>query len=149
MMCLSTLTMQAQTNNDYIDIGLPSGTKWKSTNESGYFDYNRANSTFAGKIPEKWQWQELISKCDWIWTNGGYKVVGDNGNSIFFPENGFIDGVGNLSWTDCGYYWTSTFSHYDHSTADSYAWRFAFSWNDLDWDTYPTNCSFSVRLVKH
>ncbi len=54
---------------------------------------------------------ELLTKCDWVETykNGhkGFKVIGDNGNSIFLPytgyyENSTLEGLGSL-----GYYWGS------------------------------------------
>ena len=38
MMCLLALTMSAQ---DYVDLGLPSGTKWKKANEEGMVTHVR------------------------------------------------------------------------------------------------------------
>lgn len=44
-------------------------------------------------MPTKEEINELIAKCDWVWTaeNGikGYKVFGDNGNYIFLPAAGY------------------------------------------------------------
>ena len=41
----------------------------------------------------------LINNCTWEWTQiegiNGYKIMGENGNSIFIPSSGFIDHWGN------------------------------------------------------
>ena len=41
----------------YVDLGLPSGTKWKSTNEiggnNGFYTYDEAISAFGDKLPTK------------------------------------------------------------------------------------------------
>ena len=63
------------------------------------------------RIPTKEERDELYEYCNWEWTtkNGveGYKVTSkQNGNSIFLPLAGCIDG----DWTNTayGFYWTST-----------------------------------------
>lgn len=44
-------------------------------------------------MPDKEDFEELISTCKWSWTTykgcNGYKVTGPNGHSIFFPAVGF------------------------------------------------------------
>jgi len=49
------------------------------------------------RIPTDAEWAELREQCVWIWTtqNGvnGYKVRAANGNSIFLPAGGYMDGV--------------------------------------------------------
>ena len=54
-------------NGDYVDLGLSSGTKWKTTNEENsanaehdYFTYDEAMSRFGDKLPSKDQCIELI-----------------------------------------------------------------------------------------
>jgi hypothetical protein len=37
-LAISTITMMAQ----YVDLGLPSGTRWKATHEMGYYTYYEA-----------------------------------------------------------------------------------------------------------
>ena len=133
----------------YIDLGLPSGTKWKDKNEIGFFNYDQAMSKFGNKVPAKWQWQELISNCEWIWTNGGYKVVGRNGNSIFLPAKGMINDEGNLRYSDCGYYWSSTIhENWKDRWGYNLVWRLGFSWNEIDMDSYVDSYGRSVRLVQ-
>lgn len=97
LMCVMAISASAQ----YVDLGLPSGTKWKATNESGFYTYLQAKANFGNSIPSKTQWEELIDYCSWEWTGRGYKVVGPNNRSIFLPADGLFyynhneyDGVG-------------------------------------------------------
>ena len=56
-MCLMALTMNAQ---QYVDLGLPSGTLWKAENEiAGHYTYEEAVVKFESKLPTKEQWEEL------------------------------------------------------------------------------------------
>ena len=64
------------------------------------------------RMPTDEEWTELLKQCTWEWTsqNGvnGQKVTGPNGNSIFLPATGTIDGttikhVGSEAW-----YWSSS-----------------------------------------
>ena len=99
----------------YVDLGLPSGTKWNSSNETtgssgGLYTYEEAVSAFGDKLPTKEQCEELKNNCTWEWqNNGGYKITGINGNSIILPAAGcrYCGGdVGDVgSW---GFYWSST-----------------------------------------
>ena len=110
LMCLLALSAMAQ---DYVDLGLPSGTLWKRQNESGFYTYEEALNRFGNKLPERHHFVELKNECTWIWMNDyGYKVVGPNGNSITLPAAGYrhcggvvidVIDVGTL-----GYYWSST-----------------------------------------
>ncbi|MBO4774011.1 MAG: hypothetical protein J5516_04475, partial [Bacteroidales bacterium] len=46
----------------FADLGLPSGTKWKATNEGdGYYTYDEAAKKFGKKVPTKAQFEELVS----------------------------------------------------------------------------------------
>lgn len=71
---------------EFIDLGLPSGTKWANLDSDVRYDcgcYNRYTEEVEG-IPTKEQWKELRKECEWIWNDGfGYKVVGPNKNYIF------------------------------------------------------------------
>lgn len=76
----------------YVDLGLPSGTKWQNSNQGGdmgRYTYNEAMKKFGDRLPTKKQLEELLYKCKWYWKRDGYKVVGPNGNSIFLPAAGF------------------------------------------------------------
>ena len=96
----------------YIDLGLPSGTKWYAKNEGGdsaRYTYDDAVSKFGNKLPTKEQLEELKNQCTWTWTGNGYKVVGPNGNSIYLPAAGYRSCLGNVGFVGSyGNYWSST-----------------------------------------
>lgn len=82
---ISSVQIQKPSARDYVDLGLPSGTLWKKSNEDKKYDYNSALNKFGNQLPQWWQCEELISHCTWVETDQGYKVVGINGNFIFLP----------------------------------------------------------------
>lgn len=105
IMSFMTFTSYAQ----YVDLGLPSGTKWKKQNESGFYKYEEAVEKFGNKLPTKKQLEELKNYCTWVWTGKGYEVTGPNGNYIYFPANGSRDFVGDVyDVGKNGFYWSST-----------------------------------------
>lgn len=75
------------------------------------YDAARANWGSTWRMPTKSEFEELLNKCKWTWTTSGgkkgYKIVGPNGNSIFFPS------AGSRLWSSLytagarGYYWSS------------------------------------------
>lgn len=93
----------------YVDLGLPSGTLWKTYNENGFFSYYDAVNRFGTKLPTRNQFDELIENCTWSWNGSGYKITGPNGNFIVLPaagsrtkNKGDVEGVGST-----GTYWSS------------------------------------------
>ena len=91
----------------FIDLGLPSGTKWADRNLEGYFTFEDACKMGA---PSAVQMAELYEECEWKWDKEkkGYLVTGPNGNSIFLPAAGYVgggeaEGVGTEGnyWTKC------------------------------------------------
>jgi hypothetical protein len=127
----------------YVDLGLSSGTCWKETNESGFYNYDNAVSKFGNKLPTKEQLEELKNECEWTWTGNSYKVTGPNGESIMLPVagyrhcNGDVRGVGTY-----GYYWSSTANDSD------FAWIFLFDSSEVRMYDYPRCGGRSVRLVQ-
>lgn len=127
----------------YVDLGLPSGTWWRNENESGeFYSYDDAILCFGNNLPSLDQLKELKERCIWDWKGNGYDVVGPNGNSVFFPADG---------WDFCrchimyfgkfGIYWSST-------SCDSVnAWHLVFGPEGIDINK-DTRCrGLSVRLV--
>ena len=140
--CLMAFALNAQ---EYVDLGLPSGTLWKSKNENGFF-YNHSSAVldYGDNLPSKEQFKELADNCEWTWQNNGYKVTGPNGQSIFMPAEGFRDCNGELDQSgQYGSYWASSIASLDRAFA-----LFFTSTNMGVGD--PEKCSGrSVRLVKN
>lgn len=135
-------------NPSYVDLGLPSGTLWKSENEENnkYYTYGAAVRNFGDKLPTKAQFYELKNNCTWTWTGEGVKIVGPNGNFIYLPALGWkycmnhhlpAPGIGNV-----GSYWSST-----PDMSDT-AWSLDFSSNRLRTVSSWRCNQQAVRLVK-
>lgn len=112
--------------HEYVNLGLPSGNCWATTNYGadtpegyGYYlnwgENNIISSNWgtAWTTPSLEDIRELENNCTWTWgsMNGrnGYIVTGKNGNSIFLPASGVMM-MGQSSAMKVGewvYYWTS------------------------------------------
>ena len=130
-------------NDEFVDLGLPSGTLWKKANENGLYTYDEAIERFGNKLPTKAQLEELQTECQWTWTELGYKVTGPNDNSIVLPAEGFRGRDGELySVGSSGYYWSSMPDGLEEAW---YLYSFSTSVGMKSCD----RCScFSVRLVQ-
>lgn len=115
-------------NVKFVDLDLPSGMKWADRNVGAsspeeYGDYFTYSESLEYNTPSKQDWEELLTKCTWTWTNqgghNGYKVTGPNGNSIFLPAAGWRGEVLLDDAEVFGYYWSSAL--YKNST------KFAFN----------------------
>ena len=140
MMCFMALAMNAQS---FVDLGLPSGTKWKTQNQNGFYNYNEAMSKYGNRIPSITQWEELDIECTWEWTGSGYIVTGPNGNSITLPAEGYRYCDGSVYYGGSNAcYWSSTPDGSDD------AWNLYFNSSEVD-VYYCNRCSGrSVRLVQ-
>lgn len=131
-------------SSEYVDLGLPSGTLWKSKNEKGmYYTYDEAISQFGNKLPTREQFAELQAFCTWTWNGKGYVVKGDNGNFITLPAAGCRDCNGDvLRVGTFGYYWSSTPYGSDN------AWFLYFYSSGVSMGDDDRCNGLSVRLVK-
>jgi len=85
---------QAQAAQEYVDLGLPSGTLWKNEDEhDGFlFTYNEALSVYGDKLPTKEQIDELVRNCTFYTERNYIKIVSkNNGNWIKFSNKTYID----------------------------------------------------------
>lgn len=87
----NTVAQNFVNNVDYVDMGLPSGTKWKMQNEKGLWTFDDAVRTFSNLLPTREQLLELRYECQWEWDGDGCKVTGPNGKSIYIPAAGARD----------------------------------------------------------
>lgn len=126
----------------YVDLGLPSGTLWNSQNERDMWTYDDAVKRFGNRLPSKEQWEELKDKCQWKWTDQGYKVIGPNGNYIFLTADGRIDRYGKL--------WEAGV-HAKYLSSTKGYWTLDFNWagNVFMNSGTPVGYKVSVRLVQN
>ena len=101
----------------WIDLGLPSGTKWACCNVGAskpeeYGDYYTFDEAQAYNPPSFDQVKELLENTTHEWTTQdgvkGRKFTGSNGGSVFLPAAGFILNNELTTVGTDGYYWTST-----------------------------------------
>lgn len=148
MFFLTALSVQAQKSAvpvGYTDLGLPSRTKWKNFNATGFYTFDEAVSQFGNRLPSKEQWEELKTECQWIWTGSGYKVTGPNGQSITLPAEGFRSWSGGVyDAGGVGFYWSSTGN--DSQKACLY---FGSGIVHVPYFDYDRRKGLSVRLVQN
>ena len=92
------MSLAANAQNTFVDLGLPSGNLWATCNV-GADSPEKTGDLFAWdsdqEAPSVEQWDELL--CGEFTTNEvatlngvkGVKVTGKNGNSIFLPEESY------------------------------------------------------------
>ncbi len=99
------------------------------------------------RMPTNEEQKELFEKCTWEWTSfndvNGYQVTGPNGNSIFLPAAGFIDGEIASDQGTLGGYWSSSLKS-DNSSNASY---FSLLQDTIVKSDYKRSRGFSVRPV--
>lgn len=130
-------------NMNYIDLGLPSGTKWKAENEEGFYTFDKAVEKYGDALPTKAQFEELQDHCKWEWNGSGYKIIGPNGNSIVLSAKGYRSCNGKVyDVGSYGYYWSST------PNGSDVAWFLFFYSSGAYTDYFDRDLGRSVRLVK-
>lgn len=131
--------------SSYVDLGLPSGTLWKQTNEGGnqeLYSYDEAVRRFGENLPTIEQLIELRDECEWTWNGNGYTVVGTNGNSIFLPVAGYRLTDGTVVFANLfGFYWSLT------ENGSDYAYYLRSSENEIAINSYTQASGLSVRLI--
>lgn len=102
-------------------------TKYCNTSSSGVVDNKlildvsddaaQANWGDNWYMPTMTELQELCYNCTWTWTNqngvAGYLVTGTNGNNIFLPAAGYINGDTHEEIGQTGLYWSTSLDTYD------------------------------------
>ena len=74
----------------YVDLGLPSGNLWKTTNEKGFYFYDEMWETFSSEqMPNQDDFLELFHNTKAVWNGCGIKYTGTNGNTLFLPAAGY------------------------------------------------------------
>lgn len=128
----------------FIDLGLPSGTKWRELNEPALMTFDEAVDKYGKQLPSQKQYNELYEKCQWLpLKDGGYKVVGPNGKWVIFPLTGFINCTGEFRGEkDFGDYWTST------KKGDGEAWRVVFNEKGVKILAHTSCYARGIRLVE-
>lgn len=76
-------------SQEMVDLGLPSGTKWKQCGEKSYTTTYSAILEYGNQLPTESQIRELRKYCEWSWQDGRFKVIGPNGNYIFMEAKGY------------------------------------------------------------
>ena len=137
-MCLAAC--DGKKSDEFVDLGLPSGTKWKAVNEEGFYDYDEAVNKYGASLPSKEQLEELKGCCVWEWNGEGCVVKGPNGNSITLPAAGVCSYGELYEDGDTGHYWSST--PYD----SDYAWSLVFTSSEVE--VFVSGDCLSVRLVQ-
>lgn len=138
----------------WIDLGLPSGTKWRCCNEGastpedygGYYEFGQVASA-----PSLDQIKELLDHTTSVWTtqNGvnGRMFTGSNGGTIFLPAAG-IRWAGEFLYVGSnGSYWSSSPSDEDNAYELSFGSSLAY-WSIGSFSLYGRSFGLSVRPVR-
>ena len=102
------------------------------------------------RMPTNAEWTELKAKCTWTWVtnyNGsginGMLVKATNGNSIFLPAAGYLNGTNLRVDGSYGTYWSSSLN----KDYPYYAWSVNFDSDDVGRSYYNRSYGRSVRPV--
>ena len=95
-----------------------------------------------------------LSYCTWTWTTlggvEGYKVTAENGNVLFLPAAGHLDGTKLNYAGNYGYYWSSDLYYKYDDGIKYYDWagEALYFYSSIDYDNWDSRCyGQSVRPV--
>lgn len=159
---LETYRFPNFTEDSFVDLGLPSGTKWCKYNLGAetpedlgvYVKWRVVNQIIpsGGKMPSLEQAKELIENCEWKWIHstdgGGYSIKGPNGNEIFLPGGGRFDtsSIAIPGYGSYGYYWIASSDSFEDTTFKSALYIAYFNTPHIC-DMEP-NDKLNIRCVK-
>ena len=117
------------------------------------YDAARANWGGSWRMPTKSEFEELVNNCTWtfisIGGNSGHIVEGPNGNSIFLPAAGYLEGQSkakNHKGKE-GHYWSSTpYGGYYGAVDGAYYLYFLNGSESVNWDYHRPN-GLTVRPI--
>lgn len=112
-----------ENGHEWVDLGLPSGTKWATCNigaetpgEAGIY-YAWDGSNIAGnmwggrwRLPTPDDIKELVKNCEFVWSKERRGMVvrsKTNSNEIFMPAAGYQSETGSLYGNNAGHYLSS------------------------------------------
>ena len=143
---------------EFVDLGLPSGTKWSSDyildgNYPDYLPYGRAELL---NIPTQEQWEELKDNCQWEFDiDNAYdlceaRCVGPNGNTLRFVRTGKKE-INSLSEEWAVFFWLKDCDEGNDKTAiHMYNAGKIYNRRDarVEVETFFLGFKLPVRLVK-
>ena len=124
------------------------GKKIADIGGDAHYDAATAQWGAPWRLPTKADFWELENLCTWEGTEldgvRGYKITGKNGNSIFLPAAGWIEGKTKESAGSYGNYWTSTPD--ENNNEDAYRLYFSDDGRGTYW-SYSRCAGRSIRPV--
>ena len=131
----------------FVDLGLPSGRLWATTNAPGHYNHQEALDTFGDYLPKAAAMAELIEECQVTWNpeTCGLDLVGPNGNTLFLPADGYYDPWDKKVHQEgyWGEYWTRKTNP---SASQTYAYDLSFySGNVYPLNSIGRSLGFAVR----
>lgn len=136
-------TVEDSLMQEYVDLGLPSGTLWSSQTEEGLYTQEEAINTFGQDLPTVSELWELKENCEWRVEGCQYKITGPNGNYILLSANGKGESNSHYRAGNFGAYWSSSITNDSENGLGFYIDdEYFFMWY------FEPNETMSVRLVK-
>ena len=155
----ATPPSETEPGYDFVDLGL--SVKWAAHNVEDiatqlknrtmlhdHGKYRDCDSFCSGgRVPTKAEFDELINNCYYGWTkNGGKFTSMKNGNSVYFPADGYFNEelFTSKGRGVHGYYWSSTPDLNDIQSA----WCLVVDADECDEYLIPKDQLLSIRLVQ-